>query len=115
MMPKPKTKKDSMVVNLEDFADGNGSHWVCVYGNEYFDSFGLRPPNIVEHWMETKHPESYFNSSKLQMDDSILCGFYCIHYIEERYKGREALDVLLDFTQRPSSWNENLVQKNIFV
>lgn len=110
MLPRPKSKHDSVVVNLEDFADGNGTHWTCIYGNEYFDSFGLLPPDIVQKWMKTKHSEIFYNSTKLQMDDSVLCGLYCIHYIQERNKGRHALDVLLDFTQHPSEYNEDLVK-----
>ena len=113
MLPNPKTSKDSVVINLQDFAAGGGTHWVCVYRNEYFDSYGLCSPDIVETWMRKNHKDITYNSSKLQMNDS-MCGYYCIYYIRERYKGRTAMDILLDFTQTPSQHNENLV-KDIFV
>lgn len=109
MLPKRKGKDDSIVINLEDFADGEGTHWVCCFGNEYFDSFGLPPPDVVVRWMKKNGDDVFYNSSKLQKDRSILCGYFCIYYIRERTKGRDALDVLLDFTQQPSSHNENLV------
>ena len=108
-LPQPLSSKDCLVINLQDFLDGGGTHWVCVFGNEYFDSFGLSPPEEVVGWMKKHHKKCWYNSSKIQMNDSVLCGYYCIHFIEERNKGRSALDVLLDFTQHPSQENEQLV------
>lgn len=111
-LPQPQTKQDCMVINLEDFADGNGSHWTCVFGNEYFDSFGLPPPDVVRDWMLKKNKQVLYNSSKLQKDESVLCGLFCIYFIKERFAGRSAVDVLLDFTQHPSQWNEALIKDN---
>ena len=45
----PKLGKGACVaINLEDFADGNVTHRTCIYANEYFDSFGLPPLDIIE-------------------------------------------------------------------
>ena len=99
-----------VVINLENFADGNGTHWTCIYANEYFDSFGLPPPDIIENELRKLYNDDvWYNSSKLQMDTSILCGYYCVYYIRERAKGRQAIDVLLDFTQKPSRQNEQMI------
>jgi len=108
MLPELK-KHDCVVINLENFADGNGTHWTCAYRNEYFDSFGLPPPDVIEEKLRKLYPNLLYNSSQLQMDSSILCGYYCVYYIKERSKGREALDVLLDFTQEPSEHNEKII------
>jgi len=102
VLPKSFSENSSVVINLQDSIDGGGTHWVCCYGNEYFDSFGVAPPDIVKKYLEKKHSNILFNTSKLQQDDSVLCGYYCCYYISERAKGREALDVLLDFDQFPS-------------
>lgn len=45
---KPKSD-ESMIINLQDYLDGNGTHWVAIYNSpkfsdiEYFDSFGITP------------------------------------------------------------------------
>ena len=99
-----------VVINLENFADGNGTHWTCIYANEYFDSLGLPPPDIIENELRKLYNDDvWYNSSKLQMDTSILCGYYCVYYIGERAKVRQAIDVLLDFTQKPSRQNEQII------
>ena len=44
LTPDNPKKGESMVVNLQDSSDGNGTHWVAmVYGKdyEYFDPFGI--------------------------------------------------------------------------
>jgi len=38
----------SCVVNIENFNDGSGTHWVAVYNNNYFDSFGLPPSDLIK-------------------------------------------------------------------
>ena len=40
----PKT--GSFVLNLDELEDP-GTHWVSVFHNEYYDSFGLPPPQKV--------------------------------------------------------------------
>jgi len=38
----------STIINMGSPEIG-GSHWVAVYRNKYFDSFGLPPPPKMEH------------------------------------------------------------------
>ena len=59
MLPKSMNKNETTVVNLQDYFAGRGTHWVCIYNEEklncveYFDSFGLVPPNEVVRYMKT--------------------------------------------------------------
>jgi hypothetical protein len=39
--------------------------------------------------------------SKIQSNDSILCGFYCIKLIREMDKGKSFYDTLYEFRQFP--------------
>ena len=92
MLPKTMKKNETTVVNLEDYFAGDGTHWVCIYNDEksdkveYFDSFGLVPPNEVIKYMKTTNKNIIYNDSHIQNMNSILCGYYCIYYIERLMK-----------------------------
>lgn len=62
-----------------------GTHWVCVYGNDYFDPFGMPPPPEVL----IKKRVSY---TPLTIQNSLSggCGIYCILWIY--YKMIDELD-----------------------
>lgn len=76
MLPKKNGRmRERPMVNLENYFKGNGTHWVAVYGNEYFDPFGLPPPDVVRDWMANKDGHSaLFNSSMIQDIDSLCVG-----------------------------------------
>ena len=44
-------KNKSIIINLQDFFKGNGTHWVCGYNDEnsdkLYDSLGLISPNEI--------------------------------------------------------------------
>ena len=112
-MPK---RDESLIINLEDYVDGNGTHWVAVFNSphnydiQYFDSFGLFPPDIViSSYLNRANKGIVYNSSMIQGINSIMCGYYCLYFIMHRYKGRPMNEILLDFTQHPSVFNEWLI------
>ena len=115
ILPKKMNRNESIVVNIQDFLDGEGTHWVCMYNEsksedvEYFDSYGLRPSDIVIEYMETAKKGIVYSSNQIQHTDSIMCGYYCIYFIKERYNGRNMMDILLDFKQKPSIFNEFMI------
>lgn len=106
-----KFKNGSMVINLDD-STGAGTHWVCINIDstkpytEYYDSFGLNPPNeIVAFLNKYKKPIKY-QDNQLQNDKSVLCGYYCCDYLTQRYRGIEPEVILKQFTNKPSLNNE---------
>ena len=115
ILPKKMYVNESMVINIQDFLDGGGTHWVCTYVDrnskdvEYFDSYGLRPSDIVIKYMETANKGIVYSSNQIQDLDSVMCGYYCIYFIIERYKGRKMADILLDFKQKPSILNKLII------
>lgn len=117
MLPKRMRADECCIINLEDYFDGEGTHWVCVYNDpssndvEYFDSFGLTPPDCVKNYMTIGDKGIVYNSSDIQNLDSQMCGYYCCYYIIERYAGRQPIDVLCDFDQEPTMSNEQLIRK----
>ena len=42
--------------------------------------------------------------------NSILCGYYCIYYIEQQKEGRTADEVLYDFHDKPTEFNETFMK-----
>ena len=102
LMPHNPKKGESMVVNLQDSSDGNGTHWVAmVYGKDYqyFDPFGIYPPDVITDYMKKGNGGVIYKSCKIQQLDSVMCGYYCCYYILERASGRNRNDILLDCDQ----------------
>ena len=116
MLPKRIEQNESVIINLQDYFKGAGTHWVVVYNKpdhkniEYFDSFALSPPEEMIQFMKTSGKPLEYNSGQIQTMDSIMCGYYCIYYILERSRGRKHVDVLLDFQLKPSLFNELFIQ-----
>ena len=112
ILPASPLKNESVVVNLEDYLDGNGTHWTVIYNDpksrdiEYFDSFGMLPPDVVRKYMSKANKGIVYNSSTIQDMNSIMCGYYCVYFIIQRHQGRPMNEILLDFTLEPSLFNE---------
>ena len=91
-MPKA-IKNGAYVINLDEYADV-GTHWIALYvkNNEviYFDSF------CVEHVPKKSigHKNTKTNIFRVQADNSIMCGYFCIGFIDFMFAGRS----LIDFT-----------------
>ena len=93
----PKTTRDGgYVVNLDDLGK-SGTHWVAIYLNNdratYFDSFGVEHmPREVIRFLKNK--DLHTNIFRVQPADSVLCGYYCIKFLEFMFSGES----LHDFT-----------------
>ena len=91
----PKTiKNGAYVTNLDEYADV-GTHWIALYvkNNEVisFDSFGIENfPKEIKRFIGHKNT----NISRIQVDNSIMCRYFCIGFIDFMFAGRS----LIDFT-----------------
>ena len=104
----PKIKDGAYVINLDEYSD-IGTHWVALYIHNifvtYFDSFG------VEHI--PKEIKAFINRSlsitanifRIQAYDSIICGYFCIGFIDFMLPGK----TLTDFTNlfSPNNFKKN--------
>ena len=91
----PKTiKNGAYVINLDEYADV-GTHWIAFYvkSNEfvYFDSFG------IEHVLKEirrfiGHKDIKTSIFRIQADNSIICGYFCIGFIDYMLAGRSLID-----------------------
>ena len=100
----PKTiKNGAYVINLDACADV-GTHWVALYcrKNEivYFNSFGVEHvPEEVEKFIRHKNIKT--NIFRIQAKNSIMCGYFCIGFIDFMFAGKK----LNDFTSLFSSYD----------
>ena len=91
----PKTiKKGVYVINLDEYEDA-GTHWIALYVKNkkvvYFGCFGVEhvPKEIIKF---IKNKDIIANIFRLQAYDSIMCGYYCIEFINYMLKGQTLLD-----------------------
>ena len=70
----------------------------------YFDSFGVKHvPREVKKF--SKSENAVANVNRTQAYDSIMCGYFCIKFIDSMLKGK----VLLDYTNviSPNEYEKN--------
>ena len=105
----PKIKKGAYVINL-DHSKNTGRHWVVIFvkSNEviYFDSFGAEYiPKEVKKSIGNKNIKA--NLFRIQNYNSVMCGYFCISFIEFMLKGKKK--TLNDFT---NLFSPNDLKKN---
>ena len=94
-MPK-KIKDRAYVINLDEYAD-NGAHWIVLFCSKneivYFDSFGVEHiPEEIKEFIVNKNIKA--KMFQVQANDSIMCGYFCIGFIDFMLAGKK----LTDFT-----------------
>ena len=108
----PKTTRDGgYVVNLDDMGKA-GTHWVAIFINDdratYFDSFGVEHmPREVVRFLRNKDIQA--NIFRVQPADSVLCGYYCIKFLDFMFDGK----TLTDFTNMFSPTNFKANDKKV--
>ena len=110
----PKIKDGAYVINLDEYSDV-GTHWVALYvqNNDapYFDSFGVEHiPKEIKTFIGTKNIKT--NIFRIQAYDSIMCGYFCIGFIDFMLAGK----TLTDFTNlfSPNNFKKNDIILNYF-
>ena len=103
----PKLEDETYVINLNDYTD-IGSHWVALYlqnnGVTYFDSFGVEHiPKEIKTFVGNTNIET--NIFRIQASDSIMCGYFCIGFIDFMFAGK----TLTEFTNlfSPNNFKKN--------
>ena len=87
-------KNGAYVINLDEYRDF-GTHWVALYLNNktvtYFDSFGVEhiPKEIIK-FIDNKNIIT--NIYRIQAYDSVMCGYFCIGFINFMFNGNSLTD-----------------------
>ena len=85
-----KIKDGTNVINLDEHSDIR-THWIALYVKDdditYFDSFGVEHiPNEIKKFIKNKNIKT--NIFRIQAYDSIMCGYFCIGFINFILKGK---------------------------
>ena len=80
----PKIKDGAYIINLDEYSD-IGTHWVALYVQNnnvtYFDSFGVEHiPKEIKEFVKNKNIIT--NIFRIQAYNSIMCGYFCIEFID---------------------------------
>ena len=93
-MPK-KIKNGACVINLDEYADV-GTHWITLFCSRskivYFDSFGVEHvPEEIKEFNGNKNIIA--NIFRVQANNSIMCGYFCIGFIDFMLAGKKLTDL----------------------
>ena len=107
-----KTKNNgAYVINLDEYADA-GKHGIALYvkNNEitYFDSFGVEHVlKEIKKFIENKNAET--NIFRIQADNSIMCGYFCIGFIDFMLAGKSLIDFTSLFSPYDFKKNDDII------
>ena len=92
-LPK-KIKDGTYVINLDEYADV-GTHWIALFCNRneivYFDSFGVEHiPEEIKEFIRNKNIKA--SILRVQENDSIICGYFYIGFIDFVLAGKKLND-----------------------
>ena len=108
-----KTKDWAYIINLDKYFD-IGTYWVALSINNnnvtYFDSFEVEhiPKEIIK-FIENRNIKR--NIFRIQAYDSIMCGYFCIAFIDFMFKGKSLTDYTNLFSPNDFKKNGDIILK----
>ena len=97
-------KKGAYVINFDEY-ENTGTHWIAsfVKTNEaiYFESFDIEHiPKEINKFIgndqsssaKARNKNIISNIFRIQAYDSIMCGYFCIEFINYMLKGKTLFD-----------------------
>ena len=86
-----KIKDGTYVINLDEYSD-IGTHWIALYlftnNVTYFENFGVEHiPREIETFIDKSTVVCKY-IFKIKTYDSIICGYFCIGFIDFILKGK---------------------------
>ena len=106
-----KIKDGAYLINLDEYSD-IGTHWIALYvkNNDitYFDSFGVEhiPKEIIK-FITNKNIKT--NIFRIQAYDSIMCGYFCIGFIDFMFKGKTLTEYTNLFSPNDFKRNDDTI------
>ena len=106
-----KIKDGGYIINLDEYSD-TGTPWIALYVDNktatYFDSFGIQhiPEEIVKF---INNKNIIANILRIQVYDSVMCGYFCIRFIDFMFKGNSFIDLTNLFSPNDSKKNDDII------
>ena len=109
----PKINNGTYVVNLDEYIS-IGPRWIALYvdGDNviYFDSFGVEyTPKEIKKSISKKSIKT--NIYRIQANDSIMCRYFSIGFINVVLKGKSWLDYTNLFSSNTYEKNDTIILK----
>ena len=109
-LPK-KIKDGTYVINLDEYADV-GTHWIALFCNRkevfYFDSFGVEHiPEEIKEFIGNKNIKA--NIFRVQANDSVMCGYFCIGFIDFMLASKKLTDFTNMFSPYDFDKNDHII------
>ena len=108
----PKKIKDGThVINFDEYAHV-GTNWIALYIKNieiiYFDSFGVEDvPQEIKKFVGHKNIKTYI--FRIQVNNSIMCGYFCIGFIDFMLGGKYLIDYTSLFWPYDFEKNDNII------
>ena len=107
-LPK-KIKDGTYVINLNEYADV-GTHWIALFCNRneivYFHIFGVEHiPEEIKEFIGNKN----INIFQVQANDSVMCRYFCIGFIDFMLGGKKLTDYEKKFSPHYFKKNDDII------
>ena len=108
-----KIKDGAFILNLDEY-ESIGTHWIPLYVNDnnvtYFDSSGIEHiPKEIKKFIGNKNV--VINIYRMQAYDSIICGYFCIGFIDFMLKRKSLLQYTNLFSPNDYEKNDKVILK----
>ena len=109
----PKIKDGAYVINLDEY-ESIGTHWIALHVNDnnvtYFDSFGVEHiPKEIRKFVGNKNIIT--NIYRVQAYNSIMCGYFCIGFVDFMLNGKSLLEYTNLFSPNEYEKNDKMILK----
>ena len=106
-----KIKDGAYVIYLHEYSD-IGTHWIALYVKNnvvtYFDSFGVEHiPKEIKTFIKNKNIKTKI--FRIQAYDSIMCGYFCIAFIDFMFKGKSLTEYKNIFSPNDFKKNDDTI------
>ena len=108
-----KIKDRAYIINLDEY-ESIGTQWIALYVNAeyitYFDTFGVEHiPKEMKKFIGNKIIIT--NIYRIQVFDSIMCGYFPIAFIDFMLKGKSLLEYTNLFSPNDYEYNDKIILK----
>ena len=112
-----KIKDGAYVINIDGYSN-IGTHWVALYIQNnyvtYFDSFGVEHiPKEIRTFIGNKNITT--NIFRIQAYDLIMCGYFCIGFINFMLAGKTLTDYTNLFSPHDFKKNDDIILTYFYI
>ena len=99
------------MINLDEYVDV-GTHYIALYNSNteiiYFDSFGIEHvPKKNKKFIRNKNIKT--NIFRIQANNSIMCGYFCIGFVDFMFAGKTLIDYTSLFSPYYFEKNDDII------